>query len=215
MSIDWFRFILLGFALSVPIGAITIEMIKRGVRSGFLHAWMVGVGGMSADVMLMLLIYYGASDLLSGFFAQTLVWLLGFGVLLYLGIESIVAAFRTIQWDTESRARGGSVAAAYVSGFAIAASNPLNLVFWISIYGSVLASSLQSANTGEILLSSSAIFVGIAIWDVVVAAAAHAGKQVAGQRFMRWFSLVAGIALIGFGLSFGFRACQNLAALFN
>ncbi|OQO98502.1 lysine transporter LysE, partial [Geobacillus sp. 44C] len=45
--------ILLGLSLSIPIGPINIEMIKRGIKFGFFHSWVVGLGGMSADLVLM------------------------------------------------------------------------------------------------------------------------------------------------------------------
>lgn len=52
MISDLLSYILLGFSLSVPVGAITIEMIKRGLRNGFWHAWFVGIGGINvADLI--------------------------------------------------------------------------------------------------------------------------------------------------------------------
>ncbi|MFD1032762.1 LysE family translocator [Metaplanococcus flavidus] len=210
---DLVRYILLGFSLSVPVGAITIEMIKRGLRNGFWHAWIVGVGGMSADVLLMLLIYYGIADFLTGPTAQITIWLCGFVVLVYLGIGSIREAFHKAHIDSGRAPQSDSLVKAYLSGFIIALSNPLNIIFWISIYGSVLASTLQTLNGGKVLLYSSAIFIGIAIWDLVVAGSVHFGRGFVGQRFMKWFAVVAGLALIGFGLSFGWQAAVKFFSL--
>ncbi|WP_033543182.1 LysE family translocator [Planococcus sp. CAU13] len=207
---DLFSFIVLGFSLSIPIGAITIEMLKRGLVGGFWHAWFVGVGGMSADVVLMLLIYFGIAGLLTGPAAQIAIWLCGFLVLVYLGVESIQGAFRRIDIGSGENRQPKSLVNAFFTGFAIAISNPLNIIFWISIYGSVLATSLQVMSGGKVLLYSSAIFIGIAIWDLVIAGSAHAGKGYTGERFMKWFSIIAGAALIGFGLSFGWQALAKL-----
>lgn len=206
-------FIVLGFSLSIPVGAITIEMLKRGLRDGFMHAWFVGVGGMSADVVLMLLIYFGFANLLTGAVAQTAMWIFGFVVLSYLGISSIRDAFRFHQLNPSSHEKKGSLSAAFSSGFFIALTNPMNIIFWIGIYGSVLATALQTASGSETLFRSSAIFIGIAIWDLVIAGTAHFGKGFAGQRFMKWFSVAAGIVLIVFGLSFGWMAINKLILL--
>ncbi|MGK7378730.1 LysE family translocator [Planococcus sp. 1R117A] len=208
-------FIILGFSLSVPVGAITIEMVKRGIQGGFMHAWMVGVGGMSADVVLMLLIYYGISGFLTSFAAQTVLWLFGFVVLMYLGTESIRDAFRITGIDAMNAGKSETLAGAYLTGFAIAISNPLNIVFWIGIYGAVLTSTPQNASSGEVLLYSSAIFIGVAIWDLVIAISVHIGKSFAGHRFMKSFSVIAELALIGFGLSFGWQALKNLLLLMD
>lgn len=213
MASDLVSYILLGFSLSVPVGAITVEMIKRGLVKGFWHAWFVGVGGMSADVVLMLLIYFGVADLLTGPAAQITIWLCGFVVLVYLGIGSIREAFRKIELGPGRESRSDSLAKAYLAGFVIALSNPLNIIFWISIYGSVLASALQTVDGGKVLIYSCAIFIGIAIWDLVIAGSVHLGRGFAGKQFMKWFSVAAGLALIGFGLSFGWQAAAKIFSL--
>lgn len=213
MISDLLSYILLGFSLSVPVGAITIEMIKRGLRNGFWHAWFVGVGGMSADVVLMLLIYFGVANLLTGPVAQIAIWLFGFAVLIYLGVGSIREAFHKTDIDSEKVSQPDSLVKAYLSGLVIALSNPLNIIFWVGIYGSVLASTLQTMTRDKVFLYSSAIFIGIIIWDLIVAGSVHFSKTFVGERFMKWFSIAAGLALIGFGLSFGWQAAVSLFSL--
>ncbi len=44
--------IVLGISLAAPVGPINIEMLKRGIERGFWHAWVVGIGGMTADVFI-------------------------------------------------------------------------------------------------------------------------------------------------------------------
>lgn len=210
---ELFGFIILGLSLSVPVGAITIEMVKRGLQGGFWPAWVVGLGGMSADVVLMLLIYFGVANFLTGPVAQVVIWFFGFVVLLYLGYDSIRTAFRQLDIGRETSETSEPLFKSYAAGFMIAISNPLNIVFWIGIYGSVLATTLQTASGAKVLLSSSAIFIGIAAWDAVVAGSVHFGRSFTGERFMRWFSIAAGAVLIGFGLSFGWQATMGLLSL--
>lgn len=210
MAKDLLGFIVLGFSLSIPVGAITIEMVKRGMRGGFLSAWFVGVGGMAADILLMLLIYFGIAAFLTTAAAQTIMWGIGFIVLVYLGADSIRAAYQPLRLDPGKKQQKDSHLSCFFSGFAIAISNPLNILFWVGIYGSVLSSTLQNQSGGAVLFYSSAIFVGIAIWDLIIASSVHFGKEFVGRRFMKIFSVVAGIALIGFGLSFGWQALQNI-----
>ncbi|WP_193744115.1 LysE family transporter [Geomicrobium sp. JCM 19039] len=54
-------FIVFGFVVALPVGPVTIEMIRVSMRSGFLSAWMIGIGGMVIDVGMILLIYFGLS----------------------------------------------------------------------------------------------------------------------------------------------------------
>lgn len=36
----------------MPVGAITVEMTKLGLKNGFMHGWVVGLGGMTIDFVL-------------------------------------------------------------------------------------------------------------------------------------------------------------------
>lgn len=55
----------------------------------FWHAWIFGVGAMAADIVYMLLIYFGVAQLLTAPLVKTFLWLFGFFVLTYTGIESL------------------------------------------------------------------------------------------------------------------------------
>ena len=206
-------YIVLGLSLSIPVGPINIEMIKRGIKNGFWHSWAVGLGGMSADIVLMLLIYFGVSTYLTTPMAQLIMWIFGFLILVYLGYESIRDAFKevTISDEVEKETKSKS----FISGFLIAISNPLNIIFWIGIYGSVLTTTLNTIGTGQALLYSSAIFVGIAAWDLTVATSVNFGRKFANQRFLKWLSVIAGLVLIVFGVSFGYRAIKILLLIMN
>lgn len=37
-------YVLLGFSIALPVGTITIEMTKQGLKNGFMHGWIVGLG---------------------------------------------------------------------------------------------------------------------------------------------------------------------------
>lgn len=58
MSI-FFSYIFLGLSLSAPMGPINAAQLDKGIRYGFWHSWLVGVGGMGADAIFMLAIYFG------------------------------------------------------------------------------------------------------------------------------------------------------------
>ena len=47
-----FSYILLGISLSAPVGPINVAQINKGIKM-VLSAWLVGVGAMSADVVMM------------------------------------------------------------------------------------------------------------------------------------------------------------------
>ncbi|WP_235207667.1 LysE family translocator [Geobacillus icigianus] len=127
--------------------------------------------------------------------------------LCYLGYDSIREAFKKIEISGEVNKEG--LFKSYLSGFSIAISNPLNIVFWVSIYGSVLAMELNSVEKYRALAKSSAIFLGIALWDLTVALSVHFGRKMISEKWLKWLSVAAGITLIGFGISFAYKAFQT------
>lgn len=206
-----FSYVLLGVSLSAPVGPINVAQINKGIKNGFLSAWLVGVGAMLADVMMMFLIYFGVSTYLTTPIAKLMIWVFGFFTLLYLGYESIRDASKQV--DSIENEEKEHPMKSFAAGFFIAISNPLNIVFWIGIYGAVLTSAIGTVGKEKALLYSIMIFVGIMIWDLFMATTIHFGRKFVNDRIMKWISLAAEIILVGFGMYFGYEAVQGVQKL--
>ncbi|GJM82731.1 hypothetical protein HMSSN139_52270 [Paenibacillus sp. HMSSN-139] len=89
---SFLSYVLLGLSLSAPIGPVNAAQLDKGIRGGFLHAWFVGLGALSADLLYMLLVYFGVVHFLNTPFMKTFLWLFGFFVLTYIGIDSLKQA---------------------------------------------------------------------------------------------------------------------------
>lgn len=152
--------IVLGISLAAPVGPINIEMLKRGIERGFWHAWVVGIGGMTADVLFMLLIYFGLSSVFMYTYVQAFMYCTGFFLLFYLGFQSVKQGIFDSNMEYKKEEVGG-LKQSFMAGFLIAISNPLNLVFWFGIYGSTLSSLLTKVTKQEAFLYSLCIIVGI------------------------------------------------------
>ncbi|MOA50297.1 LysE type translocator [compost metagenome] len=88
----------------------------------------------------------------------------------------------------------------------MALSNPLNIVFWLGIYGAMLARTSDIYSTGLQLLYTSGIFLGIFLWDFIMASVASSFKKMLSSKAQQFISVIAGLSLIGFGLYFGYEA---------
>ncbi|MCA1032712.1 LysE family translocator [Bacillus timonensis] len=200
-------YIFLGLSLSAPIGPINAAQLDKGIKNGFFHAWLVGMGAMVADAIFMLLIYFGVASFLSTPFMKTLLFLFGFFVLVYTGIESIIGSSEL----ASSRGhRDESKAKSFRAGFFMALSNPLNILFWLGIYGAVLANTSGTYESFQMLIYSLGIFLGIFIWDVVMAGVASGFKHYMNVKVLQLISIIAGISLIGFGIYFAIQAYKIL-----
>lgn len=198
----------LGLSLSAPIGPINAAQIDRGIKSGFMHSWTVGLGAMTADALYIFAVYMGVVPFLEIPIVKTFLWLFGFFVLIYSGIECIMNA-RKIQENTRGII-GESILKSFFTGFFMSLSNPLTVLFWLGIYGSILAKTVHSYDTSQLILYSGAIFTGIFLWDFSMALLASSFRKFLTSRFLTWISISSGVSLIGFGLFFGYEAVKIL-----
>lgn len=201
-------YIFLGLSLSAPIGPINAAQLDKGLRGGFLHAWSVGLGAVSADIIYMLLVYFGMIHLLDAPFVKAFLWLFGFFVLVYTGVESILNSGEISA--TELRGNDASLFKSFLSGFMMSLFNPLSILFWLGIYGSILAKAASQYPMHQLLLYSGAIILGILLWDVTMAAASSIFRQFMTVRVLKMISVLSGLSLVGFGFYFGVQAVQLL-----
>ena len=99
----------------------------------------------------------------------------------------------------------------FVTGFIMSITSPLSILFWLGIYGSVLAKTAQVNGTGMLLVYSSMIFLGLTLWDIFVAGLTTGLRRSLTLSSLRMISIFSGVSLIGFGLYFGY---QGINALF-
>ncbi|MED3563224.1 LysE family transporter [Bacillus xiapuensis] len=200
-------YILLGLSLAAPIGPINAAQIDRGIRSGFLHAWLIGVGAVVADGVYMLIVYIGVVQFLETPIVKTFLWLFGCFVLIYTGIESILKAGTL---NLEYTRNKEPLIKSFFAGFLMSISNPLTILFWLGIYGSVLAKTAATSNSAELIIYSAAIFIGLLVWDITMAGVSSSFRSFLTSRLLVIISLFSGLSLIGFGLYFGIQAYQLL-----
>ncbi|CAH1200422.1 hypothetical protein PAECIP111891_01749 [Paenibacillus allorhizoplanae] len=200
-------YLFLGISLSAPIGPINAAQLDNGARYGFTAAWLIGLGAMCADLLYMLLIYFGLAHFLTTPFMKTFLWLFGCFVLIYTGIDTL-RNVKITQKDNPSESH--SSVSSFRSGFVMALTNPLNILFWLGIYGSILAESVQNYGLTQVLWHTSGIFVGILLWDVAMATLASSFHKFGNRTTLQLISVIAGLSLIGFGMYFGYQAYKQL-----
>lgn len=195
-------YILLGISLAAPIGPVNSVRLDKGIKNGFWHAWIVGAGSMIADALFMLLVYLGMVQFLDIPIVQIFLWLFGGFILIYSGVESIIGV-NSVNL-TYSRKKE-SLIKCFMTGFIMSITSPLSILFWLGIYGSVLAKTAQSTGTSQLLLYSCMIFVGLTIWDVFVAALTTFFRRFLNDTSLKVISIISGISLLGFGIYFGYQ----------
>lgn len=203
------RGVLIGLSLAAPIGPVNVEIVRRGLRSGFFSGWLVGVGAITGDTIYCLLVIAGIAPLVDHQVVRTILWTAGGGFLIYLGYHSLRSAIS--RHEMVKLENGGPDRRSYLAGLLIALFNPLGIVFWLSIGGAVMASEVEHAHTGT---GTAAIVIGViaglALWITVLSVLTRAGRRLVSDRLFRLVNIVSGVILLGFGLWFAVQAAATI-----
>lgn len=205
----YISYIVLGLSLAAPIGPVNAVRLEKGLKNGFWHAWIVGAGSMIADGVYMLIVYLGLVQFLDSPVIQTFLWLFGGFILLYSGIEGMMNANKISVTYIRSKE---SLLKCFFTGFIMSVSSPLSILFWLGIYGSVLAKTASSFGTGQLLAYSLMIFIGLGLWDIFVAGLTSGFRRFLTSKAIIIISMLSGLSLILFGVYFGY---QGIASLFG
>jgi threonine/homoserine/homoserine lactone efflux protein len=198
--------ILLGLTLAAPIGPVNLEIIKRGLNSGFKQAFLTGAGAMSADATYLTVIFFGLTAFLNITFMKIFLGIAGSIILIYLGAISVKDFFRIVKSNSKSPQR--LFESSFATGYVLAISSPMTIVWWTGVFGALLASQTNSPTNLTAFFSCLSILLGCFLWVFSLAAALHFGKKIINEKTTGFISLIAGIFLIGFGLYFMYQAVK-------
>ncbi|MGE7917739.1 LysE family transporter [Viridibacillus sp. NPDC093762] len=198
----------LGVSLATPIGPVKATLLNTGIKNGFFHAWFFGLGAVVTDILYMVMVYFGIGHFIEIPFIKTLLWSFGFFVLMYTGIENLLT-LHTIEMDSKF----GKVVRlrhSLLSGFLMALLNPLTILFWLGIYGSVLVGGAGTLSGVEIILYSVFILLGISLVDLIMATISGGSRKILSSSFLRIISIISSLSMIGFGIYFGIQAYHSI-----
>ncbi|HUI29972.1 MAG TPA: LysE family transporter [Candidatus Acidoferrales bacterium] len=120
----------LGFLTAIPIGATQIEIAKRALNNHLRSAYMVATGSVSSDLMYGAIALFGVAPFLEnkivvaifGLAATVILWLLAF----FTFRDS-----RSTNMLELAHATLKSNRIAFVTGFSLAVTNPMMIVWWL------------------------------------------------------------------------------------
>ncbi|MFL1676899.1 LysE family translocator [Paenibacillus dendritiformis] len=191
----FFTYLLAGLAVAMPVGAMTVEMTKQGLKKGFMHGWAVGLGGMTIDLLLIIALYMGLASILAIPYIQIPMWIIGAGFLAFLGYDSIKNSDQDIALAGDKPNK--SFFSSYRNGLLVAVS-PGNLVFWISVFGAVLSDSYDMTQPAKFLIVGAGILAGILVHDVGLLAIVAVTRKAMSRTMIKRVSIIAGFILFGF-----------------
>jgi threonine/homoserine/homoserine lactone efflux protein len=194
--------IILGLSLAAPIGPVNLEIIRRGLNSGFRQAFLTGAGAMCADATYLTLIFFGLTSFLNISLTKIVLGIAGSFVLIYLGLVSAKEFFHKAALENQSRRVYQN---SFVTGYVLAISSPMTIIWWTGVFGALLMSQTGMQTNLSAFLSCLSILLGCFIWVFSLAASLHWGKKIINEKMTGYISLIAGTFLILFGIYFLYR----------
>lgn len=203
-----FTYIFLGISMAAPIGPVKSVLLNTGIKNGFFHAWFFSLGALTTDIMYMFIVYFGVGQFIDSPLMRIILWSFGCFVLLYTGIENLLSLHKiemNLKYGKRVRLRKS-----ILSGFFMSLLNPLTILFWLGIYGSILANTAGVSTGYQIFINSIAILAGIILVDFIMSFLSSGARKLLSTKLLKIVSLISSIIMIGFGIFFGMQAFQAL-----
>jgi L-lysine exporter family protein LysE/ArgO len=202
------RNVLLGISVAAPIGPASLAIIQAGMDAGFGRAFATAIGAILADLTFLLVVTFGLASIVQRPQVQIGLWVGGAAVMIYLGLRSLQRGFSGLDMAGDERSIDRSP---LLVGYAVNIANPVAIVWWVGIFGSLLAENADHTSVWASLLVASSILLGIFLWHTGLSLASHGGRRWLDGRVLRLVSGAAGLALIGFGIRFAGLAIKAIA----
>jgi len=188
--------LVLGFSIAAPVGPIGVLCIRRTLVNGFRSGLVSGLGAATADAIYGTIAAAGLT-LVADFLVRQQLWLglLGGGLLVFLGIKTLLTAPRPEDNALGKDNPGGN----YFSTLLLTLSNPMTIFMFAAIFGgmSVQTGAVYRFNAFLLVLG---VFTGSALWWLSLSAAVSLLREKVNTRLMVWVNRLAGAVITGFGV---------------
>ncbi len=197
-----------GVALAAPIGPINVELMRRGIRDGFFHGWLVGLGALTADTLYAVLVVGGLTPVADRPALRVPLFLAGGVMLAWVGWGSLRHALFGL---SESEATPPQRGRSFVTGFFMAAFNPMGIVYWLSVGAALVAEAVDRVGQAGSPVLVGGVFLGILCWVTFISVVAQVSRRFVTGSGMRWVTGASGIIIIGFALWFFWQGLTTLS----
>lgn len=186
--------VLIGLLFGLPVGAVGTMTVQRTWRFGFRSGLLTGLGSSVADCFYAAVGAFGLT-LLSDFLLryQTVLHLLGGGLILYMGVRLIASKENTAAAEIKAVAGAKLVASSFIIGM----TNPAALLTFLFAFSYFGISGIAGSFNRLCLVGG--VFIGTYIWWTVLSAATYILRNKAKRHSLQRANRVFGVILSAFG----------------
>jgi len=191
--------LLVGFSGAAMPGPLLTVTIGESVRRGFIAGPLLMVGHALLEILLVLLLVWGAVGLLLAEQVQSIIALVGGAFLIYMGWTMCRDARRgrvSLQLTPDD---GEAVSLhPVVAGILVSLSNPYWSLWWATVGLAYITTSMTWGMTGLLVFMSGHLLADF-IWYGLVSGAVAGGRRFLNQQFYRGVIAVCGVFLAVLG----------------
>ena len=215
-----------GLLLSIPVGPINLTILNEGARRGFKWGFFIGLGASVMDVTYCAISFTGISQFIDHGIAQTMMRVMGFVFLLFLGFKFLSAkpekeptrfglAIGKIEERIEQKVHPHS---AFATGFVRVAANLGVLVAWVAL-SATLMSTKAFFSTQEWVDDTkpakaacvAGVFTGTILWFLFWSFLVSRGHGKFSAKSLLRLQHISGLCLIGTAIYEGARIAWHLS----
>jgi len=194
--------ILMGWGAAIPVGPISLEIIRRNLAYGAMSGILFGAGACLADLTYLLLWFIGVLELLQAPLILKVISLVGAFVLFWFAYQALtkppVTKIDHVSGKKPSLIREG------ISGYLMTLLNPMTIVFWGSVSAPI---ALMTKDAGQGMgWGIAGLLIGTFSWVLGLNTALYLVHHKLSRNVTQHLNQLGGVILLIFALLGCWRA---------
>ncbi len=194
--LDFFwKGIIVGLAVSAPMGPIGVLCVQKTVNKGKWLGFISGMGAASADTLYAVIAAFSLTSVQAFLltFQQSL-QVIGIAVLLFLGLK-IFYTNPARQLRKQARKKRHGILGDYLSVFFLTFSNPLTVLFFGAAFAAIGLFG-QEYNYRSAFMLISGTFTGATVWWFILTSIVHSIKHRISLKSLWWINKISGGVIV-------------------
>ena len=196
-----------GISGAIAPGPVLTVAISESLKRGFKAGPLIVLGHAILEMILLFLIAIGVGPFFQRPIVTTIFLLAGGAVLLWMGGQMILRNKQTTT-DALNAKETESPFGPVLAGIVLSVSNPIWIIWWITIGMGFVMQSLQFGITGLLVFYFGHILADLT-WYSFVSFSVSAGRRFCSPRLYRAIFILCGAALLGLGILFIVKATSG------
>lgn len=195
---------LLGFVIAMPVGPITLLILRRTLTGGVPVGVATAMGTAVADGFYGGCAAFGLSGVTAFLAGEAhVLGIVGGLILLWLGVRGFMAAGRRhdaavlVDAPLPEGAAVRAVAPAFASSVALTLTNPLTILSYGAAFAGIGLAA--AGGIGAATATTAGLFLGSAAWQLAIVAAASGARRWLKEGVLALVDRLSGLILMGFG----------------